>query len=167
MRGGGVVLLHSWSIAWPVPGGCGGGPVEKAIVLLWIPAARFIADLAPCFFLSVSLMYSLLIVDRHRPGGVCFAVTLCLFAVSRSFLSCDMADRASAPHFSFGFLAVQGYEPLSGKHEVLYRGDLPWEVRGKGGVLRKKSKSAKQNLTCLVSKLVKRAALHDATVVVG
>ena len=34
---------------------------------------------------------------------------------------------------SFFFCFLQEYEPLSGKHEVVYRGDDPWEVRREGG----------------------------------
>ena len=30
------------------------------------------------------------------------------------------------------FYFSQGYEPLSGKHEVAYRGDDPWEVSKHG-----------------------------------
>lgn len=43
----------------------------------------------------------------------------------------DSYHTACNPFFFF----VQGYEPLSGKHEVVYRGDDPWEVRQEGGVL--------------------------------
>lgn len=34
---------------------------------------------------------------------------------------------------AIGVFFFQEYEPLSGKHEVVYRGDDPWEVRREGG----------------------------------
>lgn len=96
------------------------------MLALRIPAARFTVDLAPV--LRVSCL-SWLLIDRCRwfLFGRLFIVG-CL-----TLLSCHaMTDGSSVPCFSSDLLASQGYEPLSGKHEVLYRGDLPWEVRGGG-----------------------------------
>ena len=109
------------------------------MLALRIPAARFTVDLAPV--LRVSCL-SWLLIDRCRwfLFGRLFIVG-CL-----TLLSCHaMTDGSSVPCFSSDLLASQGYEPLSGKHEVLYRGDLPWEVRGGARVRTQKRTTWKPN----------------------
>lgn len=63
------------------------------------------------------------------PKGVLFIAA----AVSSRLLSVSSLIRPKTCGFPdapppVNFVACQGYEPLSGKHEVLYRGDIPWEV---------------------------------------
>lgn len=100
----------------------------------------------PCASVLVLSCLSCALIDR-RPRFCVVLPSQCCFVLSSHagsylifVLSCGGCSGASTPCLIFRFLtscilpfSLQGYEPLSGKHEVLYKGDLPWEVREREG----------------------------------